>query len=119
MPRLTFFVLGTALGWGMTTAHSATLAPGAPSVELRAPSGQRTDQVAIRNVLGLLAAVRELPPVVCGLTAEAASGWGGKSVVRRAVDATRCGDRDSRRLLPARCAAIERDRRAHRQPGDA
>lgn len=48
----------------------ATAAPIAPQPEV---------QSDVRSVRDLVAAVRGLSPVVCGLTAEAASGWGGRS----------------------------------------
>ena len=79
MRRLTAIILlGSAfIGGRVTAAHSAPVIT---------PEHRRTPmlavprlslQAAVRTVRDLLASVRGLPPVVCGLTAEAASGWGG------------------------------------------
>jgi HEAT repeat protein len=77
MPRLSFFVFGAFFGVGLGARPSADaarpLSATGPGSAI-APSRQEE----IRNVTGLLAAVRDIPPVVCGLTAEAASGWGGR-----------------------------------------
>lgn len=76
MPRLIIsLALLLVVGRQITAAHSAVVIPG----ETRNPTPMHMLQQAVRNVRGLIAAVRGLPPVVCGLTAEAASGWGGRS----------------------------------------
>jgi HEAT repeat protein len=75
MLRLTaVFIFGALLGGRLLAIHT-TPSEGI-SEETRTPL--TAIQGAIRNVRGLIAAARGLPPVVCGLTAEAAAGWGGR-----------------------------------------
>lgn len=76
MPRLIIsLALVVLVGRQISAAHSAVVLPS----DTRNPTPVAVLQEAVRNVRGLIAAVRGLPPVVCGLTAEAASGWGGRS----------------------------------------
>jgi HEAT repeat protein len=80
MSRLVLFlVFALLLGRQITVAHSAVIVPADPDARRGSPTPAVILQSAVRNVRGLIAAVRGLPPVVCGLTAEAASGWGGRS----------------------------------------
>jgi hypothetical protein len=78
MPRFTFLLIGSALGWAIGTSPDAETPRAIAKASYGALKTAVAPQDEIRNVMDLLAAVRELPPIVCGFTAEAASGWGGR-----------------------------------------
>lgn len=81
------FALGAATGGGIaaTRGHAASMAATVPVVDaitapsIVAPVPGATSSRPIMDVRGLLSALHGLPGVVCGLAAEAASGWGGDS----------------------------------------
>src|SRR5688572_21461766 len=97
MFRLTVvFLLGALLGGRLLAANAAAVIdPYGTSRDARS-TPRITLQSTIRNVRGLIAAVRGLPPVVCGLTAEAASGWGGGS--RLSAPVTPLGEETATRV---------------------
>ncbi|MBK6486783.1 MAG: HEAT repeat domain-containing protein [Gemmatimonadetes bacterium] len=76
------FALGALVGGQFAASHAAPLAPAAvilPTAGVaRAPEAFEQDR-PIMNVRGLVAVLHGLPALVCGLTAEAAAGWGGGS----------------------------------------
>lgn len=97
MLRLTaVFLLGALLGGRVFNAHSAAVIAPDGTMHSGRTTHRATVQSAIRNLRGLIAAVRGLPPVVCGLTAEAASGWGGGS--RLSAPVTPLGEETAMRV---------------------
>lgn len=89
------FALGVLAGGKFATSHAAMLVSPSPKVpaanfpEAYVASAPRNRDAIVRagasdeqerpimNVRGLVAVLHGLPSLVCGLTAEAASGWGG------------------------------------------
>ncbi len=60
----------------LATSHPLASVDGSFAASRNDPSGE---QSPVRTVRDLVTAVHGLSPIVCGLTAEAASGWGGRS----------------------------------------
>jgi HEAT repeat protein len=76
------FALGALAGGEFATSHTESLKSSEAVVPLVgvARSAATVDQERpIMNVRGLVGVLHGLPALVCGLTAEAASGWGGGS----------------------------------------
>ncbi|MEP7383964.1 MAG: HEAT repeat domain-containing protein [Gemmatimonadota bacterium] len=77
------FALGALAGGEFAASHvPPTLAPAAvirPIPGTVRTAARAEQERRIMNVRGLVAVLHGLPALVCGLTAEAASGWGGRS----------------------------------------
>lgn len=72
-------VVATFAGRHLLSSHAALLPNDPESARPTADAKASDPQRPIQDVSALVAAVHGLPGVVCGLTAEAAAGWGGRS----------------------------------------
>ena len=72
-------VVATFAGRHLLSSHAALLPDDPESTRPTADAKASDPQRRIQDVSALVAAVHGLPGVVCGLTAEAAAGWGGRS----------------------------------------
>ena len=76
------FALGALVGGQFAASHAAPPAPAAvilPTAGVAHSPAPYSQDRPIMNVRGLVSVLHGLPALVCGLTAEAASGWGGGS----------------------------------------